>query len=212
MADPRIVAACIAGLVLLVIIWILLIARDQSERSPRRPTANRRSYEESCRELQRQAVIESGAVPCLPKRRPNFDDSQLGVHFFKTRLADNVIENLTLPRTFFGRTQIDQVTFRNTNLSESVLCWNDFDGVDFTNADLSGCDLRGSIFKETLFVSANLERADLRHSTFKACDFRGANLRGAKLTRKGGAQIPLSTKQRRSIDWQDSEGPEPPGG
>jgi BTB/POZ domain-containing protein KCTD9 len=66
----------------------------------------------------------------------------------------------------------------------------------------------------TTFVTWNsvLRDADLRRSTFKACDFSGADLQGAKFTRKGAAQLQLSPEQARVIAWQDSEGPEPPGG
>jgi hypothetical protein len=35
---------------------------------------------------------------------------------------------------------------------------------------------------------------------------------GAKLTRKQGERILLSDEQRKAIDWQDSDGEEPPGG
>ncbi len=69
--------------------------------------------------------------------------------------------NLTLPRTYFGRSQIGPVSFENTDISESTLCWNDFSDVDFTDADLSQCDMRASQFTGVTFVRTNLRYADL---------------------------------------------------
>src|SRR5262249_14240677 len=112
----------------------------------------------------------------------------------------------------FGRSEIGHISFKNTDLSESTLCWNDFIEVDFTDADLSGGDLRASIFRRASFVRANLRTADLRRSTFEACDFTGADMAGAKLTRKQGEGIHLSDEQRKVIDWQEIDGDEPLGG
>jgi uncharacterized protein YjbI with pentapeptide repeats len=176
--------------------------------SSERPT--RLSYEESYRQLRGE-----GRIPAIPGHRPRFDDGErLGVRFFRTWVGfdDSNLENLTLPRTFCGRSEIGPVSFKNTDLSESTLCWNDFNEVDFTDADLSGCDLRASIFREVKFVRTNLRDADLRRSSFQASEFTDADMRGAKLTREQGKQIPLSDQQSEVIDWQESAGDEPPGG
>jgi uncharacterized protein YjbI with pentapeptide repeats len=61
-------------------------------------------------------------------------------------------------------------------------------------------------------MRTNLRNADLRHSTFEACDFSDADIRGAKLTHEQGEQLFLSERQQEVIDWQESEGEEPPGG
>jgi uncharacterized protein YjbI with pentapeptide repeats len=61
-------------------------------------------------------------------------------------------------------------------------------------------------------MRTNLRDADLRRSTFGACDFTGADMRGTKLTRDQGEQIILSDEQQQVIDWQESDGEEPPGG
>jgi hypothetical protein len=53
-----------------------------------------------------------------------------------------------------------------------------------------------------------LRNTDLRCAGFEACDFTDADMAGAKLTRKQGERILLSDKQRKVIDWQDSEGEE----
>lgn len=187
----------------------------------------RRSYEESCRLLQRLGYPDAGAdgvIPPLPDHRPQCDDeAPLGVSFFRTFVGQDIeqgdedvshrdLENLTLPRTFFGRSNVQHVSFRNTDLSESTLCWNDFNEVNFTDAALSGCDLRASIFSEVDFVRADLRNADLCRSSFEACDFTDADMRGAKLTHEQGEEIDLSEQQRQVIDWQDSDGDEPPGG
>jgi BTB/POZ domain-containing protein KCTD9 len=195
----------------------------------------RLSYEDSCRLLQRHGYLDAGAegvIPPIPSHRPQIGDEEpLGVSFFRTWVGvgrpfglqpspglpwedvpEHALENLTLPRTFFGRSEIGPISFKNTNLSESTLCWNDFIEVNFTDADLSGADLRASIFRRVAFVRANLRNADLRRSSFEACDFSDADMAGAKLTRKQGEGNQLSDEQRKAIDWQESDGDEPPGG
>ena len=187
----------------------------------------RLSYEESCRRLQQTGYPDvgiEGFIPPMPDHRPQCDDeASLGVSFFRTFVGQDVeqgdddeshrdLENLTLPRTFFGRSYIRHVSFRNTDLSESTLCWNEFSGVNFTDADLSGSDLRASTFSDTLLVRANLRNADLRRSTFEGCDFTDADVRGAKLTHEQGEDLVLTEEQKKVIDWQEGEGEKPPGG
>ncbi len=173
---------------------------------------NRKPYEESCRFLKDQQLLEGDTLPELPPRAPRYDDGQLGVSFFRTRLAGARLEGLTLPRTFFGRSEIRGVSFKSTDLSQSTACWNDFIDVDFGQADLSEADLRASIFQRVSFRGAILRGADLRRTTFTGCTFAGADLTGAKLSRSLSWLFRLSSAQRRSIDWQSGPGPEPEGG
>ena len=171
------------------------------------------SYEDSCKLLQRLGYLDAGKLPPVPDHRPEYGDEQpLGVNFFRTFVGEGDLENLTLPRTFFGRSEVGPVSFKNTDLSGSTLCWNDFNGVNFTDADLSGCDLRASHFSEIVFVRANLRNADLRQSSFEACEFTDADMRGAKLTHAQRREILPSDRQLREIDWQESDGEEPFGG
>lgn len=178
--------------------------------------ADRLSYEESCRVLQRVGYPDAGAdgaIPPMPDHLPQCDDEEpLGVSFFRTFVGEGDLENLTLPRTFFGRSEVGPLSFKNTDLSESNLCWNDFNEVSFEDADLSGSDLRASLYNSVKFVRTNLQNADLRLSTFDSCDFTGAEMKGAKLTREQGSVLGLSDEQRNVIDWQESDGEEPPGG
>jgi BTB/POZ domain-containing protein KCTD9 len=172
----------------------------------------RRSYEESCRELQQASWIEPDELPPLPPRRPAYDDEQcLGVSFFRTRVSGD-FSNMTLPRTFFSRSEVAAASFSNTDLSESTLCWNDFIGVDFNGASLRGSDLRAAAFNGVNFTRCDLQETDLRRADFEDCDFTDADLRGAKLTRHQGARLDLSLRQRESIAWQESDGDEPGGG
>ncbi|MFO0824995.1 MAG: pentapeptide repeat-containing protein [Gemmataceae bacterium] len=190
----------------------------------------RLTYEESYKHLQRCHYRNEGAIPALPDHRPDIY-GEGGVRFFRTwvgvgrpfglapstpeddvAVPEHSLANLTLPRTFFGRSEISSISFQNTDLSESTLCWNDFIEVNFTEADLSGSDLRAARFTRVMFVSANLQKADLRRSTFKECDFTDTDMAGAKLTREQGKRIELSMEQRKVIDWQQSDGDEPPGG
>ena len=169
-------------------------------------------YADSCRVLQDAGLLDAGAIPALPQQPPRHDDEVLGVEFFRTQLADAKLENLTLPRTFFGRSEIRAVSFRGTDLGESTMCWNDFIDVDFSGADLVRADLRASTFERVVFDGADLTGADLLRSTFNACSWKGAILTKVKLTTSAARAIPLTADQRGQIDLQDSDGPEPEGG
>jgi uncharacterized protein YjbI with pentapeptide repeats len=152
-------------------------------------------------------------VPPLPARRPRHDDEEpFGVRFFRTSLGGVDLENLTLPRTFFGRSEVGPMSFRKTDLSESTLCWCDFNGVDFTDCDLSDSDLRASLFVKATFVRASFRNAYLRHSSFEGCDFTDADVRGAKFTYLQGVRLGLSDEQKYGIDWNLTGGEEPEGG
>jgi uncharacterized protein YjbI with pentapeptide repeats len=173
---------------------------------------NRKPYKESCAFLRDEQLLQSVALSVLPERAPRHDEEHLGVSFFRTQLADARLEDLTLPRTFFGRSEIRGVSFRRTDLSQSTACWNDFVDVDFGEADLSGADLRASIFQRVSFRGALLRGADLRLATFRDCTFADADLTAAKLCRSFSWLFRLSSTQRRSVNWQISSGPEPEGG
>lgn len=178
--------------------------------------ASRLSYEESCRLLQQLGYPDAGVegtIPPMPDHLPQSDDEEpLGVSFFRTFVGEGDLENLTLPRALFGRSEIGPLSFKNTDLSESSLCWNDFNKVSFEDADLSGSDLRASLYNGVKFVRTNLKNADLRVSTFNSCDFTDAGMQGVKLTREQADVLGLSDEQRNVIDWQESDGEEPPGG
>lgn len=176
--------------------------------------AARLSYDLSCARLCDLGLVSPGERLSLPDRLPRYDDElPLGFSIFRTRLADSVdLSDLSLPRSFFQRSEINRASFRNTDLHESNLCWNDFLGTDFTDADLNHSDMRSSLFQEVVFVNANLEGADLRLSSFIDCDFEGANMRRAALTRDQCHTMHLSETQKLDIDWREDSGPEPDGG
>ena len=174
--------------------------------------ATRQSYDASCTRLQ-QDYLDEGDVPPIPDRVPQYDDEEpLGVNFFRTEIVEDDLSNLTLPRTFFGRSEINNVSFHNTDLSESNLCWNDFIRVDFSSAILARSDLRASVFSSTSFEAADLRGSDLRQSTFSECTFTGALMAGAILTVSQGSTLSLSDQQREQIAWTDTDGAEPGGG
>ena len=173
----------------------------------------RLSYPQSCVQLQKAGYLDPGPIPPIPKRMPRFDDPEpLGVNFFRTQIENARLENLTLARTFFGRSMFVDVSFKNSDVSESSLCWNDFANVDFTDANLELSDLRGSTFTNTLFVRANLKKADLRRSQFESCSFEGANLDGSVFHSRQRAMLHLSEAQIRQVAWTNDEGDEPGGG
>jgi uncharacterized protein YjbI with pentapeptide repeats len=159
-------------------------------------------------------LLDPNELSSPPERMPRHDDEgPLGFSVFRQRLDDDLdLSDLSLPRTFFGRSEINRVCFRNTELRESNLCWNDFLGTDFTDADLARSDMRSSIFERVTFVNTNLDGADLRQSTFTACNFEGATMKGAVLTREQGPALHLSEAQKIAVDWHESDGPLPDGG
>lgn len=171
------------------------------------------SYVESCRRLQALSLLDGGEPPPVPDRMPRYDDGDpWGVRFFRALVNEIDLSNLTLPRTYFGRCEISRISFRNTDLTESNLCWNDFLDVDFSTAALVRCDLRSSRFDRVKFIGADLRAADMRRSWFNACTFDGAIIDGAVLTRTQASRMAFSEAQRSVIDWRDEDGPEPDGG
>jgi len=154
--------------------------------------------------------------PFVPAVMPSYDDEELGFSFFRTGLEDEKLENLSLPRTFLGRSGFTGVSFKNTDLSGSRMCWNVFANCDFTGADLSGCDMRASVFADCVFDGANLNAANLEHSTFEGCTFTGADLTGAIADAVYGDEYGLvdnlSDEQSASMTWNEEPGPEPGGG
>ncbi len=174
--------------------------------------AARQSYEASCLRLQ-QDYLEAGDIPPIPDHVPQYDDEEpLGVNFFRMEIDGDDLSNLTLPRTFFGRSEINDVSFQDTDLSESNLCWNDFINVNFSSAILARSDLRASNFSNTSFQASDLSGSDLRQSSFENCTFTDARMTGTVLTVAQGAALPLSGQQRAEIAWTDSDGAEPGGG
>jgi uncharacterized protein YjbI with pentapeptide repeats len=169
-------------------------------------------YLESCHQLQALSLFDCGEPPRMPDRMPRYDDVSLGVNFFRTKVADEALSNLTLPRTYFGRSEISHVSFRNTDLTESNLCWNDFVDVDFSATTLARCDLRSSQFDRVKFIGADLRAVDMRRSRFNACIFDDAIMVGAVLTRAQASRMAISEAQKAAIDWRDEGGPEPGGG
>lgn len=186
------------------------LAKENGGKVPDMPDP-RLTYEDSCRQLQKLGTLPAGNIPRLPAAMPADDDEVLGVSFFRTFVGNDNFDNLTLPRTYFGRSEIRGTSFKNTDLSESRLCWNDFVEVDFTEATLTGSDLRASVYERVKFVRADLQNSDLRRAAFQDCDFTGANLRGAKLNKDAKVLKSLAPEQRIGIDYQP-EGEDPPGG
>jgi pentapeptide repeat protein len=178
-------------------------------------TAQRRSLEETWRHLGDIMPRDGQGQPLIPPAMPSYDDEVLGFSFFRHIVEDDDLSNLTLPRTYFGRSGLERVSFRNTDLSESRMCWNDFKNCDFSWADLSRCDMRASLFENCKFVGAILRGADLRRSSFSGCDFGQADLTEAMADEEETIEYlydKLTEGQQASMVWHDEPGEEPPGG
>jgi hypothetical protein len=173
-------------------------------------------YSESIRRIRALGLgfLAPDEEPPMPDHVPQpEDEAPLGLSFYKTLVGEGAdLSSLSIPRTFFGRSEISNASFRNTDLSESNLRWNDFIDVDFTQARLAGADFRASIYTRINFTRADLRGADMRRADFEECVFDGAIMDGAVLTRKQGAGLALSSVQKAAIDWRDEDGPEPSGG
>jgi uncharacterized protein YjbI with pentapeptide repeats len=178
--------------------------------SPNAP-APRHTYEQSCAKLQLLGYLESNEFPPIPSQRPRHDDSgPPGVSFFRTEVTGE-LSNLTLLRTFFGKSEIREASFRNTDLTESTLCWCDFEDMDFSDACLRDSDLRAANFDRVNFSRCDLRGSDLRLAHFNNCVFEGAVVKGMKLTRAQARQVRLDKSQAQDVDWQSSDGDEPEG-
>jgi uncharacterized protein YjbI with pentapeptide repeats len=173
-------------------------------------------YSESIRRIRELGLgfLGPDEEPPMPDHVPQpEDEAPLGLSFFRTSVGEGAdISNLSIPRTFIGRSEISNASFRNTDLSESNLRWNDFIEVDFTRATLARADLRASIYTHVNFTRTDLRGADMRCADFEECIFDGAIMDGAVLTRKQGSRLTLSSVQKAAIDWRDEDGPEPSGG
>lgn len=173
----------------------------------------KKDYASTCRYLKDIGLVGEDEALRMPASMPRYDDEKpLGISFFRTELIGVQLEDLTMPRTFFGRSEIRSVSFRRSDLPESCMCWNDFIDVDFSGADLSRCDMRASAFDRVNFSGANLEQADLRHATFHECSFRDANMQGVNITEIAAKRLQISQEQMGLITLQLSDGPEPDGG
>ena len=173
----------------------------------------RKAYTETVAILGPRGYLVDDERVDMPAAMPRYDDeSPSGFSIFRMLVDGEDFSDLDMSRSYFSRSELASCSFANTNLFESNLCWNDFIGTSFAGADLSGADLRASIFDRVDFSSAILAGADLRRSDFTSCIFDGASMKGALLTRKVGSDLPLTDEQRAVIDWQESEGEDPPGG
>lgn len=169
------------------------------------PQADRRSLHETWDFLDAtgmQMPRDGQGRAFVPARMPNYDDREpLDFSFFRCLHTDADLSNLSLPRTFFGRSSLERLDFHNTDLSESRMCWNDFLDCDFRHADLTGCDMRASIFTNCTFTGALLRRAEMRGARFAACVFTDADMAGAKLTYFQRLTLRLSPEQKANIEW-----------
>lgn len=110
----------------------------------------------------------------------------------------------------FGRAEVEDTSFENSDLSQSLLSWTDFIRVSFARADIHDSDMRSSTFDGCDFSGAVLDDCDLRSSEFSACRFDGASLCGATVTEKQRKTLPLSDQQRLSLTIDSDD--DAPGG
>jgi uncharacterized protein YjbI with pentapeptide repeats len=174
----------------------------------------RLQYVDSIRRLRELGFLGPDEHPPIPDHVPQpEDDEPLGLSFFRTFVGEGAdLSNLGIPRTLFGHSEINDASFRNSDLSESNLRWNDFIDVDFTEATLARADLRTSIYARANFTRTDLRGADMRRAEFKECIFDGALLDGAILARRQQGLMALSNAQKAVVAWRDEDGPEPNGG
>lgn len=133
-------------------------------------------------------------APPLLGRRPAFGEVE-GIDLFRTRVEEEDYAGLTLPHLYVCRTLIRKCSFRDSDVSQSLLVWSDFENVTFVEADLHDGDLRNSIFDGCQFDGANLEGCDVRGSTFRGCTFFGARTMGMVITQKLARTLPLLPEQ-----------------
>ena len=205
----------VVGLMLIASLVLSACNNDSAPMPKGQPMKQQRqSYEESIRRLRELGLVGRDENPGIPDHTPQpEDDNPLGLSFFRTVISDEAaFSNLSIPRTFFGRSEIKRASFQNCDLTESNLRWNDFVEVDFTGASLARADLRASIYTRVKFIRTDLRGADLRRSDFDSCRFDDALMDGAVITRKQGTRLNLSGAQKSVVEWRAEDGPEPSGG
>ena len=175
---------------------------------------SRPDYEQSLELLRERGILGEGESPRQPLAMPEPDDEgPLGLSFYRMGFENGAdLSGLSIARTFFGRSEIAQVCFRGSDLSESNLRWNDFIDVDFRDAILARADLRASEYLRVQFDGADLNGADLRLSNFEDCSFDGANMTGSLLAEDQRLLLKLDERQTAQVSWQPDHGPEPSGG
>jgi uncharacterized protein YjbI with pentapeptide repeats len=88
----------------------------------------------------------------IPKHIPFlYEEEPIGLSFFRVERRDKNLSDLTMPRTYIGRSEFSSVTFNNSDLSDSLCCWDTFSDCDFSDSDLSFADLRASVFERCCF-------------------------------------------------------------
>jgi uncharacterized protein YjbI with pentapeptide repeats len=155
----------------------------------------------------------AGEIAYIPPRMPRYDDPEpLGLSFFRTRVMHQNFSGLSMPRTFFGRSELEAVAFDRTDLSESCMTWCNWVSCSFVESVLRGADLRSSRFAYCDFRGADLSLADLRRSTLIDCAFDSALMNNLRLCRKQRKYLQLSGSQLSGILWRWFPGELPPGG
>lgn len=159
-----------------------------------------------------KAPIRPDGEPLVPDCIPCYDDEELGLSIFKTEIVSEDLSGLSMPRTYFARSLISRVSFQNTDLTESNMCWNDFNECDFSGAILKSCDMRASGFIKCDFTGAVLRGADLRRSHFDKCKFSDADFSRTMVNVKQEKMFNLSFSQAIRARWRWFLGNEPEGG
>ena len=145
---------------------------------------------------------DEGHQPLVPTQALTEDTEEEDFTFFRTFLREANLSRMTLPRTYFGRTGFELVSFLDSDLKQSYMCENDWLDCDFTAADLSETDMSSSLYYGCRFKRAILNDADLREAEFVDCDFTEAEMRGAVLSHEQADIFLWSERQRAAIDWQ----------
>lgn len=173
--------------------------------------AKRMTFAESWAFLKRKRLMSLKGSPSVIDHHAGWDreGDPTNIDFFRTAWEDADLANLTIPRLYINRSDLQQVSFRNSDLNQSFMCWNDFVDCDFTDADLTCCDMRRSLFRGCKFIRCKMVAAYLSGSEFDDCDFTDADLRGAIIDTD--TDIDLTDEQMNVLECV-MESPEPKGG
>jgi BTB/POZ domain-containing protein KCTD9 len=174
----------------------------------------RLNFPDSIERLRLAGLIAPEDNFVIPKRMPQYDDEAIdGFSIFRMGLDETAdLSNLTLPRTYIGRSELNGVSFRNSDINESNMCWNDFILSNFEFAVLDSSDSRATNFSNCNFRHCSLRQTDLRHSTFSNCSFVNTDFSGAIVTELQLVEMGLTKEQISTIDLRADAGPEPDGG
>ncbi|MBT3456402.1 pentapeptide repeat-containing protein [bacterium] len=149
------------------------------------------------------------------KLKGNFDSSSLiGANITNVNFAGSSFKEANLSKSVIKKSKFNGLNLEKANLSGAVIKNTTFSGCYLLKANLNDSDLRGINFVKSNLTNANLkkallQKADLTGAKISGASWNGANLTGTKMNRTDKAEIVYggskSDKNQIAIDTDKRE-------